>query len=284
MIKFMKRSLYNMGNVFISVEEIKADDVKWIDARFSLQDVEAGRKQYKSLHVKNAIHWDLDQDLSNSENGGGRHPLPTKEELVELFEKSGIQLEDSIVVYDDGGNPFATRVWWILQYAGFKNARIALEGFKALQEAGVPVTDKLPSIERTTVSPSWQEDIYATRDLVEQVVAGKEDTTLIDARAAKRYRGEHEPLDRIAGHIPTALNFDWEQLKKDGQYNLGDDVKKQLTQLTADKEKLTVYCGSGVTATPLYAMLKHHGFENVRLYVGSYSDWVSKEDAPIETE
>lgn len=273
-----------MGHVFISVKDLDVDQVKWIDARFSLQDVEAGRKQYEQEHVQDAVHWDLDRDLSNSANGGGRHPLPTKEELVELFERSGLQLDDAIVVYDDGGNPFATRVWWILQYAGFRQARIALEGFDDLKAAGVPVTNALPIIERTTVSPNWQEELYASRELVEAIVAGENDTTLIDARAAKRYRGEHEPLDRIAGHIPTALNFDWEQLKQNGQYDLSEDVKEQLTQLTAGKEQLAVYCGSGVTATPLYAMLKHHGFENVRLYVGSYSDWVSKEDAPIETE
>lgn len=273
-----------MGNVFISVRNMKADDVKWIDARFSLQDLAAGRKQYEALHVKNAVHWDLDRDLSNPENGGGRHPLPTKKELVDLFERSGLRLEDSIVVYDDGGNPFATRVWWVLQYAGFTNARIALEGFKEMQEMGISVTDEIPTIEATSVTPQWNEELYASREFVEKIVAGEEQVALIDARAAKRYRGEHEPLDRIAGHIPTALNFDWEQLKENGQYNLSDDVKRQLTQLTVGHEKLTVYCGSGVTATPLYAMLKHHGFDNVRLYVGSYSDWVSKEDAPIETE
>lgn len=280
----MKRSLYKMGNVFISVNEIDVDQVKWIDARFALQDVEAGRKQYEQLHIQHAIHWDLDQDLSNPNNGGGRHPLPTKAELIDLFEKSGLQIDDAIVVYDQGGNPFATRAWWILQYAGFTNARIALEGFDALQAAGVPVSSEHPVIERTTVTPNWNEQLYASREFVEDIVAGQNDTTLIDARAAKRYRGEHEPLDRVAGHIPTALNFDWEQLKKDDQYDLSDDVKEQLAQLTAGKEKVAVYCGSGVTATPLYAMLKHHGFDNVRLYVGSYSDWVSKEDAPIETE
>lgn len=275
-----------MGNVFISIDEIGVQNVgnfKWIDARFSLQNPALGREKYEQSHVEGAVHWDLDVDLSNAKNGDGRHPLPTEQQLIELFETSGLQLEDQIAVYDDGGNPFATRVWWVLQYAGFKHARIVLEGFDTLQEKGVPVQVGKPNVERTTVAPVWNEAIYADRNFVENIVAGEEQTTLIDARAAARYRGEHEPLDRIAGHIPTALNFDWEQLKKDGQYNLDETVKKQLEQVIDGQESLAVYCGSGVTATPLYAMLKHHGFDNVRLYIGSYSDWVSKDDAPIET-
>lgn len=274
-----------MTTVFISLKDLDHKAYKWIDARFSLQDPEAGKNSYQVAHVKDAVHWDLQDDLSNLEAGGGRHPLPTKPELVDLFERSGLSLEDPIIVYDDGGSPFATRVWWILQYAGFTNAAILLEGFEAIQAAGIPVDSKLAEVERTTISPNWNEAIFAARQDVEDIVSGKQDgNTLVDARAAGRYRGEHEPLDRIAGHIPGALNFDWEQLKADGTYRFDAELEAKLKKLMNGREEVTVYCGSGVTATPIYAMLTHFGYDNVRLYAGSYSDWVSEEDAPIETK
>ena len=126
--------------------------------------------------------------------------------------------------------------------------------------------------------------LYASRQFVEETVAGETSSVLVDARSAQRYRGEQEPIDPIAGRIPGALNFDWEQLKKDGIYNLDENVKEQLAQVVDPIKQVTVYCGSGVTAAPLYAMLKHNGFDNVRLYVGSYSDWVSQEDAKVEKD
>lgn len=274
-----------MTNVFISLKDLDDKTYKWIDARFSLQDPEAGKNSYQKAHVKNAVHWDLHDDLSNLDAGGGRHPLPTKAELVDLFEKSGLSLDDPIIIYDDGGSPFATRVWWILQYAGFTNAAILLEGFDAIQAAGIPIDNKQAEVERTTVSPNWNEAIFASRQLVEETVSGERAAnTLVDARAAGRYRGEHEPLDRVAGHIPGALNFDWEQLKKDGAYRFDSELEQSLKNLMNGREEVTVYCGSGVTATPIYAMLTHLGYNNVRLYAGSYSDWVSEEDAPIETK
>lgn len=271
-----------MVKVFTSVKDIDYGSYKWIDARFSLKNPNEGQKKYAGSHVKNAVHWDLNKDMSNLQEPGGRQPLPRKEELIKLFERSGLELEDAIIVYDDGGSPFATRAWWILQYAGFKNVFILLEGFEAIKAAGIPVDNTPPQIERTTVLPNWNESIYASRKYVEETVSGKRDNSLIDARAAERYRGDIEPLDRIAGHIPGALNFDWEQLKENDVFRLDQALQEKLGELVDDKKEVTVYCGSGVTATPLYAILAHHGYDNIRLYAGSYSDWISKEDAPVE--
>ena len=272
-----------MGEVFVSINDIDVKDVKWIDARYSLQDPSYGREQYHQSHVKGAVHWDLSADLSDLTNGGGRHPLPSKKSLTALFERSGLSLDDKIIVYDDGGSPFATRAWWILQYAGFKHAVVSLEGIDALKAAGIPIDSNLTEVEKTSVTPNWQDHLLVLRPEVEEIVAGNRCSTLVDARANARYRGEQEPLDRIAGHIPTALNFDWEQLKQDGKYALSDEIKAKLEGLAENHQELTVYCGSGVTATPIYAMLTHLGYDNIRLYAGSYSDWVSKEDAVVET-
>ena len=271
-----------MGKVFLSLKDVDYGDYKWIDARFSLKDAKLGKQKYEESHVENAVHWDLNDDLSDLSKQDGRQPMPNQEALIELFQTSGLSIDDAIIVYDDGGSPFATRAWWFLQYAGFKNAFILLEGFEEIKQAGIPVTAETPQPNRTSVKPMWNEAIYASRGFVEQIVSGEIDNTLIDARAANRYRGETEPLDRIAGHIPGALNFDWEQLKKEGQYNFDGTIKDKLAKIADAAQEVTVYCGSGVTASPLYAMLAHYGYNNVRLYVGSYSDWVSKEDAPVE--
>ena len=257
-------------------------EVKWIDARFSLADSEEGKHIYKKSHVSGAIHWDLNDDLSDLTKKDGRQPMPSKESLVELFRRSGLNLEDTILVYDDGGSPFATRAWWFLQYAGFENASIVLEGFEAIYKSGVPVDNETPQPKKTSVNPNWNESIYASREFVEKTVAGETSNLLVDARAANRYRGDIEPLDRVAGHIPGALNFDWEQLKRDGKFQFDESTKGKLAGLVDSNQQVTVYCGSGVTASPLYAALSHFGYENIRLYIGSYSDWVSKEDARIE--
>ena len=194
---------------------------KWIDTRFSLQDADEGKRKYTESHVTGAVYWDLERDLSDMTKTEGRHPMPEKEALTELFRTSGLSIDDQIIVYDDGGSPFAARAWWLLQYAGFKNSFIALEGFEAMKEAGIPVDNRTPEPLRTSVSPQWDETIYASRQFVEETVAGKTASILLDARSAERYRGEKEPIDPIAGRIPGALNFDWEQLKKEGVYQFG---------------------------------------------------------------
>ena len=271
-----------MGNVFVSIKDIDTSEVKWIDARFSLADADEGKRLYKESHISSAVHWDLNGDLSDLTKKDGRQPMPSKESLVELFRRSGLNIEDKILVYDNGGSPFATRAWWFLQYAGFENAFIVVEGFEEMKASGFPVDNEKPQPKKSSINPEWNESIYASREFVEKTVAGKTANQLVDARAANRYRGDVEPLDRVAGHIPGALNFDWEQLKNDGKFQFNESIKEKLSDLADPKQKVTVYCGSGITASPLYAMLSHYGHENIRLYVGSYSDWVSKEDAQVE--
>lgn len=273
-----------MAHVFVSMKDIDYAKSKWIDTRFSLQNADEGKRKYTESHVTGAVYWDLEHDLSDMTKSEGRHPMPEKAILTELFSTSGLSIDDHIIVYDDGGSPFATRAWWLLQYAGFNNSFIALEGFEAMKEAGFPVDNRTPVPLRTSVSPQWDETIYAPRQFVEEIVAGKTASILLDARSAERYRGEKEPIDPIAGRIPGALNFDWEQLKQEGVFNLNETVKEQLHTVVNPAEEVTVYCGSGVTAAPLYALLKHNGYEFARLYVGSYSDWISQKEAKVEKD
>lgn len=271
-----------MGKVFISIEDIEYGDFKWIDTRFSLKDASEGKKSFMESHVLGAVHWDLNEDLSDLSKQNGRHPMPEKESLIELFRSSGLELGNAIAVYDDGGSPFAARAWWLLQYAGFKKSFILLEGFERIYELGIPVTKTDSHPERSSVTPDWDESLYASRDYVQRLVTNGTAGVLLDAREAKRYRGEIEPLDKVAGRIPGALNFDWEQVKKNDVFQLDESLKENLEKVVDSSKEVTVYCGSGVTAAPVYAMLKHFGYVNARLYVGSFSDWISKESAEVE--
>ncbi|WOV89062.1 sulfurtransferase [Sporosarcina oncorhynchi] len=271
-----------MTKVFTSITEVAIDEVKWIDTRFSLQDKSSGRKKFEESHISGAVYWDLEEDLSDMSKKQGRHPMPSKDSLTVLFRASGLQLNDKIIIYDDGGSPFAARAWWILQYAGFTNSFILLEGFEQIRSTGIAITDELSAPDKSDVVPIWNETIFASRQFVERTVAGETGNVLLDARSGERYRGEVEPIDPIAGHIPGALNFDWEALKKNGQFSMDPHVKEQLSHVVDKSDHITVYCGSGVTAAPLYAMLKQNGYDNVNVYIGSYSDWISRDKIEVE--
>ncbi|GLC86943.1 sulfurtransferase [Lysinibacillus piscis] len=260
-----------MGKVFKSVEEIQLDNVRFIDARFDLQDNEAGKRAFEESHAPGAIYLDLEQDLSDMTSENGRHPMPSKAKLADLFQSVGLRYEDTIVVYDQGAAPFATRAWWMLTYAGFPHVVIVNGGAAALATK-VDFTADVVNYAPTAIDFVWRDELYAPREAVKAIVDGEVQATLLDARAAARYRGEVEPLDKIAGHIPTAKNFDWEQLKGDGTLQANEALRQKVAQ----DEHVVVYCGSGVTASPLYAVLADEGYEHIQLYVGSYSDWITQ--------
>ena len=265
-----------MGNVFQDVASLQ-QDAKWIDARFDLADVTKGEQLYKEGHIVGAIYWHLERDLSDMSSNEGRHPMPSQKQLQTLIERSGLTYDDTIYIYDQGAAPFAARAWAILQYAGFTKMYIVNGGLPALQAAGYTLTTDVEAISPSKVNIQWQPQFIVNSADVERIVAGEEQATLLDARANARYRGEMEAIDPVAGHIPTAKNFDWEQLKQDGQLMFPQALQAKMKL----DEQVVVYCGSGVTASPLYAMLNDAGYENVRLYMGSYSDWIREHE--IET-
>ena len=259
------------------------ESITWIDARFSLQDPLFGAKLYEQLHIKRAVHWDLEKDLSDMQRKGGRHPLPDQNTLTMLYRNSGLKLDDPIVIYDNGGEPFAARAWWILKYGGFQNVTISLEGFEELKQLGIPTESGHTTPVPSHVEPEWEDSILATKSEVKEITTSLDRGTLLDARAAVRYSGEQEPLDAIAGHIPGAKNFDWSQLVANGRFDSEGEDAKQLHDLIASDNQVTVYCGSGVTAAPVYAMLAQQGHASIKLYAGSYSDWIEDGDLEVET-
>lgn len=264
-----------MGKVFVAAKDVKVG--RFIDTRFNLQDRDWGKQAFQSGHIQGAVYWDLEQDLSDMAKNEGRHPMPSKEQLQQLFEQSGLKYEDVIYIYDQGGAPFAARAWWMLKYANFPNVYIVNGGFEALKETGLALTAEEQELEATSLSLEWDESIYSSRAEVKHIVDGNRQAVLLDARSAERYRGEMEPIDKVAGHIPTAQNFDWEQLKQGAELHANDQL---LSKFDPTKE-IVVYCGSGVTASPLYAILADSGYEHLKLYIGSYSDWITQYD--VET-
>ena len=259
-----------MTIVFVTADKIEPTG-RLIDARFDMANVELGKALYEEGHVEGAVFWDLNTDLSDLTKGEGRHPLPDKEKLQALFEKHGLHLDDAIYVYDQGASPYATRAWWILNYAGFKHAYVVNGGFQALKDVGLPITTEVPTFPKTNLQLQWNDEILLKRQDIVNIVEGKTKATLLDARSAARYNGEYEPFDKLAGHIPTAQNYDWEQLREGS--NLV--ITSSLLDKVSKDEDIVVYCGSGVTATPIYTVLKEAGYKNVQIYMAGYSDWVN---------
>ena len=203
-----------MNEVFKSINDVDYEDVKWIDTRFSLQDSKAGRNKFEEGHIKGALYWDLEQDLSDmSKQRAGRHPLPDKETLTALFQNSGLELHDRILIYDDGGSPFAARAWWILQYGGFKNSVILRKVILSLWQRESQYQMMQVSLNDPMSPLSGMKQFLLPVNSSKRRWKGLNGNVLLDARSAERYRGEVEPIDPIAGHIPGALNFDWERLK-----------------------------------------------------------------------
>lgn len=269
-----------MARVWVTAKDIQQKNVRFVDTRFSLQNSHAGQEMYNDGHLKDAVYMDLEQDLSDMSSSSGRHPLPTKDKLKNWFELNGFLYSDEIVIHDQGGMPFAPRAYWIFKYAGFPSVYILREGYTQLVENGFETSMEKPIYNKTTLNLKWDKSILSERVAVKMVVDGVKNGLLLDARSAERYRGEVEPIDPVAGHIPTARNFDWEQLKRNGTFMTKGDIEEQLKNVVGKHEEITVYCGSGVTAAPLYAMLREADYPNVKLYIGSYSDWITA--YPIE--
>ncbi|GEK33056.1 sulfurtransferase [Kurthia sibirica] len=261
-----------MAKVFVAAQDLVNEDIVLIDARYNLADQEEGRQLYNNGHIDEALHWDLTQDLSDrNKEQSGRHPMPEKQQLQALFQRSGLQLEDAIVIYDQGGAPFATRAYYLLTYAGFPNVRVVEDGMNGLLAAGFEFNAKKVEKHPTKLNLNWQDDLYVNLAYVKEVTEGQHDKVLLDARAHNRYIGLVEPMDPIAGHIPGARNFDWEQLAKEGRLFANDALQKVVNPA----EKIIVYCGSGVSASPVFAALTELGYEHIQLYTGSYSEWVA---------
>ncbi|MFF2885989.1 sulfurtransferase [Paenibacillus sp. NPDC057967] len=262
-------------------EQIGAADVVFADCRFVLGKPEAGREAYEASHIPGAVYLDLEKDLSAPvDEHGGRHPLPDIFDLTVALSRAGIGNETKVVAYDDQGGAMASRLWWLLKYLGHEQVYVMDEGFAVWTNAGYPVTDEIVEPTPTKFLAIVEHTMLVEMDQVQELL-GRDGVTLIDSREAPRYRGEVEPIDRVAGHIPGAINRFWKDgLTASGSWKDGAEQAERFADLDKNRE-LIVYCGSGVTATPNVIALQEAGFTNVRLYAGSWSDWISYSENPV---
>ncbi|WP_223831665.1 sulfurtransferase [Bacillus swezeyi] len=253
------------------------------DVRFQLTKPEEGRKAYMKGHLPGAVYVDLKEDLSGElEKHGGRHPLPSPEKLAKKLGAIGIDRHTAVVIYDDSGGMFAARFWWQLRYLGHDSVYVMDGGFSNWVKAGYDVTTEIPHpVPRDFELTLKDVELLNAKQVQDRL--NREDTILIDAREPARYTGEAEPLDQQAGHIPGAKNYFWkDNLTEEGKWKNKEQLKQHYASLDRSSE-IVVYCGSGVSACPNVLGLKEAGFQNVKLYAGSWSDWISYPDHPIAT-
>jgi thiosulfate/3-mercaptopyruvate sulfurtransferase len=250
-----------------------------VDVRWLLGTPGRGRELYDEGHIPGAIFLDVDTDLVAPE-GPGRHPLPSPADFRARLEAAGIGSEHSVVAYDDVGGWVAARLWWMLDDLGHEAVAVLDGGFQAWVAAGHPVTRDVPSLPpaRLDLADDWRKTIDKAG-----VVAGLGHNVLLDARGAPRYRGETEPIDPVAGHIPTARSAPSDgNLGPDGRILEPAELIERFQALGADGSKgpVVTSCGSGVAACFNSLAMRLAGLPDPLLYPGSYSDW-SRTGMPV---
>jgi thiosulfate/3-mercaptopyruvate sulfurtransferase len=259
------------------------EDVVIADCRFALGNLTAGRDAYAVDHIPGAVYFDLEQDLSGPKSThGGRHPLPAWGEFARKLGQAGIGNGTTVIAYDDQGGAMASRLWWMLQYLGHKRVYVLDGGYANWKEAGYPVTDG-PTVQHPNVfEPKPQEHLLISMEDVKSRI-GRKGTVLVDSREDRRYLGLEEAIDPAAGHIPGAKHYFWkDSLNEQGGWKDSGLLKERFADLQ-EADEIIVYCGSGVTACPNVIALQAAGYKNVKLYSGSWSDWVSYPDNPVAT-
>jgi thiosulfate/3-mercaptopyruvate sulfurtransferase len=274
-----------LGVTLISPSELAArlDDprIRIVDVRWVLGEPGRGRTAYDAEHIPGAIFLDVDEDLV-SPSGPGRHPLPSPAAFRVRLEGAGIGAEHEVVAYDDVGGWVAARLWWMLDDLGHKAVSVLDGGYPAWIQAGLPTTTDVPMFPaaRPELADRWSKviDLEGLTDRLGEVV-------LLDARAAPRYRGETEPIDAVAGHIPTARNAPTAgNLGPDGRLLRPEDLRGRFEALGAagGDGPVVTSCGSGVAACFNSLAMRVAGLPDPILYPGSYSDWTQRH-MPIAT-
>jgi thiosulfate/3-mercaptopyruvate sulfurtransferase len=262
-----------------------APNLRIVDCRWVLGEPGAGATAYAAGHLPGAIHLDLDHDLADPFGFGapGRHPLPSPAAFEAVLAGEGIGDADLVVAYDDVGGWVAARLWWMLDVLGHTQVAVLDGGVAAWVAAGGPLTTDLPVLRPAELhlADRWSRVIER-----EELRMRLGSVVLLDARGAPRYRGETEPIDPVAGHIPTAVNapVDGNLVDPAGRFHAPDELAARFRDLGADGSTgpVVTSCGSGVSALHHALALRRAGLPDPILYVGSYSDW-SRSGEPVAT-
>jgi thiosulfate/3-mercaptopyruvate sulfurtransferase len=269
------------------------------DCSFDLGNPAAGLEQYRHAHIPGAVHADLDQALSDpgvvepdgswhphpDAASGGRHPLPGRERFAGWLSSVGFANDMQAVVYDRQGANYCGRLWWMLKWMGHEAAAVLDGGLQAWEAAGGSLASgDEPAHFQSNFTPRPPLRRLVTTDEVQQHL-GQARQTIVDARGAPRYRGEVEPLDPVAGHIPGALNRPFGQnIAPDGCFKSAEQLRAEFEQLLAGRDPAGVVhqCGSGVSALPNLIAMELAGLGPTGLYAGSWSEWCRDSSRPVE--
>lgn len=279
-----------MKSTLITAEELAAlppDDVLIVDCRHDLADTRKGEREYLADHIPGAVFADLDHDLSDLSRkplGLGRHPLPSEEAFSAALARWGWRPGLQVVSYDAStGALAAVRLWWLLRLCGVREAAVLDGGYAAWKAANLPVSQETPRRQPTHVGVHYDDSQVV---LDHATVANMPDDLLLDARAAPRYRGEVEPVDPVAGHVPGALSRPFtDNLQADGRFKSPAQLRQEFRAVIGDHapDHVVHMCGSGVTACHNLLAMEHAGLAGSRLYAPSWSGWVSDRSRPVAT-
>ena len=264
----------------------RLDDKRWIvfDCRFSLTDTEAGARAYRFGHIAGARYAHLDHDLSAAITAyTGRHPLPDFRVLTRKLGDWGVTNASQVVVYDDAGGAFAGRLWWLLRCLGHDQAALLDGGLPQWRRLGYPITTALPSVEAAVFRPYLDDGQWLSARQLQNGLARKT-VRLIDARTPERYRGEQEPIDPVAGHVPGALNRPFQSnLDSPGTFKDLAQLRAEFSDLIGDisPSQVVHMCGSGVTACHNLLAMEIAGLNGSKLYAGSWSEWIRDKNRPV---
>ena len=254
-----------------------------VDCRFSLMEPEEGRRQYRVSHIPGSYYLDLNEDLASpAMPHGGRHPMPNIEVLSEKLRAMGISEDTWVVLYDSARLSYAARAWWLLRYLGHDRTLLLNGGWQAWTTLRYPTnnlenepkTDLLRGQFQPRPHPDWIVNIEEVKAAIDQAKTHADQIVLVDSRETVRYRGEREPIDPIAGHIPGAVNYPWQQVTDGRGFMNPIEQQSDRWHRIQNVPEIIVYCGSGVTACVNLLSMHMVGI-TAKLYVGSWSDWCS---------
>jgi len=276
--------------LLVSVERLRKhlNDPRWrvVDVRHDLFDQDAGIRAYRAGHIPGAVFANIDVDLSGKKSGSnGRHPLPPRDAAVEAFQRWGINADTQIVAYDSQGGQFAARMWWVARWLGHQQVALLDGGWPAWLANTDMASTSEPDLIRGKFTARESLVPLSTVDQVQRSLHAREHV-LLDARAPERYRGEQEPIDPVAGHIPGAFNRPWQSnLNSDQTFKPASQLRSEFEQLMqrVPATQITHQCGSGVTACHNVFAMELAGLPGSSLYGGSWSEWIADPSRPIAT-
>ena len=259
-----------------------------VDCRFKLDDVEWGERVWKAGHIPGAAYAHLDRDMSGPKTGkNGRHPLPEVAALARTLGRLGITSGTQVVAYDQDNGMFASRLWWLLRWLGHDASAVLDGGLAKWTAEGRPLSrpdEQKAQNEPVEFEPTLHSGMTVTADEVAALRLDP-DWRLVDSRAPERYRGEIEPMDPVAGHIPGAANHFFQQnLGERGIFRTPEDLRARFSPVlgAVAPSHVVLYCGSGVQACQNLLALEHAGVSGAKLYPGSWSEWCSDPTRPVE--